>query len=91
MIFRAIFASPVGRRLIVLLTVLVVAILVTSYGQILLNRWNKPFYDAISRRDLNDFLYQLGVFFVIVASAARAQRRAALAHRDHRSTACAKG
>ncbi len=37
MIYRAIFASPVGRRLIVLLTVLVVAILVTSYGQIVLN------------------------------------------------------
>ncbi len=68
MIFRAIFASPVGKRLIVLFTVLVVAILVTSYGQIILNSWNQPFYDAITRRDLNDFLYQLGVYFVIVAS-----------------------
>ncbi len=68
MIYRAIFASPVGRRLIVLLTVLVVAILVTTYGQIILNRWNQPFYDAITRRDLNDFLYQLGVYFVIVGS-----------------------
>jgi putative ATP-binding cassette transporter len=68
MIFRAVFASPVGRRLIVLMTVLVVAILATSYGQIILNSWNQPFYDAITRRDLNDFLYQLGVYFVIVAS-----------------------
>ena len=68
MIYRAIFASPVGRRLIVLLTALVVAILVTTYGQIILNRWNQPFYDAITRRDLNDFLYQLGVYFVIVGS-----------------------
>jgi putative ATP-binding cassette transporter len=67
MIYRAIFASPVGRWLIVLLTLLVIAILVTSYGQIILNRWNQPFYDAITRRDLNDFLYQLGVYFVIVA------------------------
>jgi vitamin B12/bleomycin/antimicrobial peptide transport system ATP-binding/permease protein len=66
-IYRAIFASPVGRWLIVLLTLLVVAILVTSYGQIILNKWNQPFYDAITRRDSNDFLYQLGVYFVIVS------------------------
>jgi putative ATP-binding cassette transporter len=66
MIYRAIFGSPVGRRLIVLLTVLVLAILATTYGQIILNRWNQPFYDAITRRDLNDFLYQLGVYFLIV-------------------------
>ena len=51
-----------------LLTVLVVAILVTSYGQIVLNRWNQPFYDAITRRDLNDFLYQLGMYFAIVGA-----------------------
>ena len=40
----------------------------TTYGQIILNRWNQPFYDAITRRDVNDFLYQLGVYFVIVGS-----------------------
>jgi putative ATP-binding cassette transporter len=68
MIYRAIFASPVGRRIIVLLVLLVIAILATTYGQVVLNSWNQPFYDAITRRDLNDFLYQLGVYFVIVAS-----------------------
>ena len=68
MIFRAIFASPVGRRAIVLLSGLVVAILVTSLGQVILNRWQKPFYDAITRRDLHDFLYQLAVYFGIVGS-----------------------
>ena len=68
MVFRAAFASPVGRRLIVLLTVLVVAILVTTYGQIILNRWQQPFYDALTRRDLQDFLYQLGVYVMIVGS-----------------------
>jgi putative ATP-binding cassette transporter len=66
MIYRAIFASPVGRTLIALLASLVVAILVTTYGQVILNAWNQPFYDAITRRDLNDFLYQLGVYFAIV-------------------------
>jgi len=68
MIWAAIFASPVGRRVIVLLSVLVAAILATSYGQVILNRWQKPFYDAITRRDLHDFLYQLGVYVAIVAS-----------------------
>jgi putative ATP-binding cassette transporter len=40
-------------------------IAVTAYGQIRLNAWNKPFYDALSRRDLHDFLRQLGVFAII--------------------------
>jgi putative ATP-binding cassette transporter len=67
MIFRAIFASEVGKRVILLITGLIIAILVTSYGQIILNDWNQPFYDAITRRDVNEFLYQLGVYFVIVS------------------------
>jgi putative ATP-binding cassette transporter len=68
MIYRAILASPAGRRVILLATALVIAILVTSYGQVILNDWNQPFYDAITRRDLDEFLYQLGVYFMIVAS-----------------------
>jgi len=68
MIYHAIFASPVGRRLVALLTALVIAILATTYGQIVLNRWNQPFYDAITRRDLSGFFYQLGVYFAIVGS-----------------------
>ena len=43
-------------------------IVATAYGQIRLNSWNKPFYDALSRRDLHDFMYQLGVFFVIASA-----------------------
>ena len=37
----------------------------TAYLQIRLNSWNKPFYDALSRRDLHDFMVQLGVFFIL--------------------------
>lgn len=66
-IYLAIFASPVGRTLIMLLVAMTAAILVTTYGQIVLNQWNQPFYDAITRRDLHDFFYQLGVYFGIVA------------------------
>src|SRR5271170_5594381 len=65
MLLRAILASPVGKTLVLLAIVVVVVIFATAYGQIRLNRWNKPFYDALSRRDLRSFLFQLGVFFLI--------------------------
>ena len=68
MIFRAIFGSPVGKQIIFLVAILVAAILFNTYGQLVLNRWNKPFYDALSRRDLNDFLYQLGIWAGIVST-----------------------
>ncbi|HEV7612843.1 MAG TPA: ABC transporter ATP-binding protein/permease [Steroidobacteraceae bacterium] len=62
---RTIFGSPVGKTIIVLLAVIILVVAATAYGQIRLNGWNKPFYDAMSRRDLRDFLFQLGVFFLI--------------------------
>ena len=62
---RAIVGSPVGGRLVALSIALFVVLVVTAYGQIRLNIWNKPFYDALSRRDLRDFVFQLGVFFVL--------------------------
>src|SRR5271155_5810996 len=65
MMVRAIFSSPVGKALVALMVSIVVVLVATAYGQIRLNSWNKPFYDALSRRDLRDFLYQLGVFFII--------------------------
>jgi putative ATP-binding cassette transporter len=65
MLTRAIFASPAGKSLTVLILATVVIVAATAYGQIRLNSWNKPFFDALSRRDLREFLYQLGVFFVI--------------------------
>ena len=65
MMTRAIFASPVGRTLVLLVIAVILVVIATAYGQIRLNRWNKPFYDALSRRDLRDFLFQLGVFFLI--------------------------
>jgi putative ATP-binding cassette transporter len=65
LVVRAISSSPVAKRLAVLIAVIILVIVATAYGQIRLNSWNKPFYDALSRRDLRDFLFQLGVFFVI--------------------------
>ena len=44
---------------------MLVVIVATAGGQLLLNRWNKPFYDAIERRDLEGFQHQLMVFAAI--------------------------
>ncbi|HXR93583.1 MAG TPA: SbmA/BacA-like family transporter, partial [Steroidobacteraceae bacterium] len=65
---QALVGSPVVGRLVLLAVVMFVVLVATTYSQIRLNLWNKPFYDAISRRDLHDFLLQLGVFFVIAGA-----------------------
>jgi putative ATP-binding cassette transporter len=65
LISRTIFGSPVAKMLVFLLAAMILVVAGTAYGQIRLNGWNKPFYDALSRRDLRDFLFQLGVFFLI--------------------------
>jgi putative ATP-binding cassette transporter len=65
MMVRAVAASPVGKTIVVLLVEIFLVVVATTYGQIRLNRWSKPFYDALSRRDFRDFLYQLAVFFLI--------------------------
>lgn len=65
LMLSALRGSAVSKALVVLVVSIVVVVGVTAYGQIRLNQWNKPFYDALSRRDLHDFLAQLGVFFII--------------------------
>jgi ABC-type uncharacterized transport system fused permease/ATPase subunit len=65
---RSLMASHVGKRIIGLSVLIFFVVAATAYGQIRLNQWNKPFYDALSRRDFMDFLYQLGVFFAIAGS-----------------------
>jgi putative ATP-binding cassette transporter len=62
---RTIFGSPVRKSIMFLVAVSILVVAAIAYGQIRFNGWNKPFYDAISRRDLRDFLFQLGVFFLI--------------------------
>src|SRR5580704_456673 len=65
LILRTVFGSPVGKSLFLLVAIIILVVVATAYGQIRLNGWNKPFYDALSRRDLRAFLYQLGIFFLI--------------------------
>lgn len=61
----ALTASPVRKQLLWACLGIVAVIVATSVGQVLLNRWNQPFYDALARRDMQDFLHQLSVFAAI--------------------------
>ena len=61
-LWRALWASPQRTKIVLLGVAIVVVIGATAYGQIMLNAWNRPFYDAIARRDLRGFLVQLMVF-----------------------------
>ncbi|GLS41283.1 ABC transporter [Mesorhizobium tianshanense] len=61
----ALTTSPVRKTLLWMSIGIMAVIVATSIGQILLNRWNQPFYDAIARRDMQGFLHQLVVFAAI--------------------------
>ena len=64
-LFRVLWASPQRHKIVGLGVGLVAVVGATAFGQIRLNAWNRPFYDALSRKDLREFLSQLGVFGVI--------------------------
>ena len=59
---RALWAAPVRNTLFLLSGSIFFVVAATAYGQIRLNNWNQPFYDALSRRDFAQFLDQLGIF-----------------------------
>src|SRR5678815_2617239 len=65
---KAFWASPIRNTLLWLAGVIFLVIVSTAYGQIRLNRWNEPFYDALARRDFQEFLVQLGVFGIIAGA-----------------------
>jgi vitamin B12/bleomycin/antimicrobial peptide transport system ATP-binding/permease protein len=68
MMVKTFWFSP-GRNTLLLLGIAVCAVVsLTAFGQIRLNAWNKPFYDALSLKDFSGFLYQL-VIFVVIAGA----------------------
>ncbi len=68
MMSRALWCAPVRNTLLLLAIVLFLVIAATAYGQIRLNRWNQPFYDALSHRNFSEFLVQLGIFGVIAGA-----------------------
>ncbi len=64
-LMRAVHRTPGRTRLYLLAGAILAVIIATAVMQVRLNAWNRPFYDAIERRDLDEFLRQLGVFVVI--------------------------
>jgi len=68
MMTGALWDSPLRGVLIVLAGCLFLIIAATAYGQIRLNSWNQPFYDALSHRNLGEFMEQLGVFGIIAGA-----------------------
>jgi putative ATP-binding cassette transporter len=67
MMVRAFMASAQRTTLFMLSAATVIVVGAAAYGQIRLNAWNKPFYDAIAKKDFEAFLAQLLVFAVIAA------------------------
>jgi vitamin B12/bleomycin/antimicrobial peptide transport system ATP-binding/permease protein len=65
MMARALWAAPVRNKLFLLSGSIFFVIAATAYGQIRLNSWNQPFYDALSHRNFKEFLDQLGIFGMI--------------------------
>ncbi|RFB87590.1 glycosyl transferase family 1 [Rhizobium leguminosarum bv. trifolii] len=66
--FSAFWNSQVRGKVLFLATVLILVILATSYGQVILNKWNAPFYDSLERRDLGEFFHQLEIFAMIAGT-----------------------
>ncbi len=67
MMVRALLASPERRHFFLLFFAIWAVVGATAFGQIRLNAWNHPFYDALAHKDLREFLYQLWIF-VLIAS-----------------------
>lgn len=63
----ALWQSPSRAPIAALGVGVVVIIVATALAQVRLNAWNRPFYDAVERKDVAEFLRQLLVFGVIVA------------------------
>jgi putative ATP-binding cassette transporter len=65
MMCRTLWASPERHQIVLLGIALVAVIGATAFGQVKLNAWNQPFYDALSHKELHRFLHQLIVFCFI--------------------------
>lgn len=68
MMMSAFWVSPVRNQLIALGTGIFALIVLIAIGQVAINRWNVPFYNALSDRNLSAFFHQLLIFFAIAGT-----------------------
>jgi len=61
-LIAAFWASRERNQLLLLAAGLVVVVAATAYMQIRLNAWNRPFYDALTHKDIPQVIAQLWVF-----------------------------
>src|SRR5262249_29644454 len=66
-LFEALRRSQSRKRLLVLAGGVVLVVCANAVGQLLLNKWQGTFWDAVGQRNVGVFLEQLGVFAAIVA------------------------
>ncbi|MHC5307834.1 ABC transporter ATP-binding protein/permease [Bartonella sp. LJL80] len=67
LLYIAFWHSHTRNRLIVTSFGILILIILIGRGQLQINEWTKDFWNAISRKDLHEFIFQLGVFFAIAA------------------------
>lgn len=65
LLYIAFWRSHTRNTLIATFIGILVLIILIGRGQLQINEWTKDFWNAISRKDLHEFIFQLGVFFVI--------------------------
>ena len=61
------WASRERKRLVLLGLGIFLVIAATARLQVRLNAWNQPFYDALTHKNVADFVHQLGVFAILAA------------------------
>jgi putative ATP-binding cassette transporter len=59
------WVSRERNKLLMLAGALIAVVGATAYMQIRLNAWNRPFYNALTNKDMPAFIQQLGVFAVL--------------------------
>jgi len=63
----AFWAARERNALLMLSAAIIVVTGATAYAQIRLNAWNRPFYDALTHKDLAGFVRELGVFAILAS------------------------
>jgi len=64
----ALWASRERNKILALGMALTAVVGATAYAQVRLNAWNQPFYNALARKDLSEFVQQLGVFAMLAGA-----------------------